>query len=211
MSRVTPPVNKFTLVLKRCISTTSTVASPSAQLKTKSAIKADLISNFSHERTITTTHRPSPPSIKTIRLMQGFRTSAARPVASPSTLDYLVLPRLPVEEPLNAFAVRVPILPDNYYASQSIKESIDTAVPKQEVHIVSALPEEVASQVNVLTEMVGNEAESAVDLGQWVEGVRKRGEEMRERFVGRDNEQGVLSELWMSLREDVWGEKKVAV
>lgn len=76
---------------------------------------------------------------------------------------------------------------------------------------MSALPEEVASQVNVLTEMVGNEAESAVDLGQWVEGVRKRGEEMRERFVGRDNEQGVLSELWMSLREDVWGEKKVAV
>ena len=42
MSRVTPPVNKFTLVLKRCISTTSTVASPSAQLKTKSAIKADV-------------------------------------------------------------------------------------------------------------------------------------------------------------------------
>ncbi|KAG4029409.1 hypothetical protein MFRU_016g01620 [Monilinia fructicola] len=206
MSRVTPPVTKFTQIIRRSISTTSTVASPSAQLKTTGA-KADLTSKLSHERTITTAHRPLPPSIKTMPLMQGFRTSAPRPSpsASISTLDHLVLPRLPSAS--QSFAVRVPILPDNYGASQPIKESIDTAIPKQEIHIVSAQPEEVVAAVNVLTEVVGNEGEASVDLGEWVEGVRARGEQIRGRFVGRDSEQGVLAELWTSIQEDVFGSK----
>ncbi|KAB8301130.1 hypothetical protein EYC80_003032 [Monilinia laxa] len=206
MSRVTPPVTKFTQIIRRSISTTSTVASPSAQLKTKGA-KADLISKLSHERTITTTHRPLPPSIKTMPLMQGFRTSAPRPSpsASISTLDHLVLPRLPSAS--QAFTVRVPILPDNYSASQSIKESIDTAIPKQEIHIVSAQPEEAFAAVNVLTEVVGNEGEASMDLGEWVEGMRARGEEIRGKLVGRDSEQGVLAELWTSIQEDVFGSK----
>ncbi|KAF7858628.1 hypothetical protein EAF04_009228 [Stromatinia cepivora] len=211
MSRVTPPVTKFAHAIRRSISTTSTVASPSAQLKTKGA-KADLISKLSaHERTVTTIHRPLPPSIKTIPLMQGFRTSAPRPVASPSTLDHLILPRLPTE-PLTTFSMRVPILPDNYSATQSIKESIDTAIPKQEIHVVSALPEEDFVAVNVLTEVVGNEADASMDLGEWVQGIRTRGEEIKEKFVGRDREQGVLAELWTSIREDVIGSKgKVAL
>ncbi|ESZ97544.1 hypothetical protein SBOR_2091 [Sclerotinia borealis F-4128] len=213
MSRVTPPVTKLTHALRRSISTTSTVASPSSKLNLKGA-KADLISKLStHERTITTTHRPLPPSIKTIPLMQGFRTSAPRPSPSSttSTLDHLVLPRLHTEPP-STYTMRVPILPDNYRASQSIKESIDTAVPRQEIHIISAQPEEFVASVNVLTEVVGNEAEASMDLGEWVEGIRNKGEEMRGKFVGRDSEQGVLAELWMSIREDIVGSKgKVAL
>ncbi|KAJ8059915.1 hypothetical protein OCU04_011537 [Sclerotinia nivalis] len=211
MSRVTPPVTKFTHAIRRSISTTSPVASPSAQLKTKGA-NADLISKLSaHERTITTVHRPLPPSIKTIPLMQGFRTSAPRPAASPSTLDHLILPRLPTES-LTTFSMRVPILPDNYSATQPIKESIDTAIPKQEIHVVSALPEEDFAAVNVLTEVVGNEADASMDLGEWVQGIRTRGEEIKEKLVRRDREQGVLTELWMGMREDVFGSKgKVAL
>ncbi|KAI9642948.1 hypothetical protein NHQ30_008682 [Ciborinia camelliae] len=213
MSRVTPPVTKFTHALRRSISTTSTVASPSSQLKTAGA-KADFISKLStHERTISTTHRPLPPSIKTIPLMQGFRTSAPRPSPSSttSTLDHLVLPKLHSSTP-NTFAIRVPILPDNYTTSQSIKESIDTAIPKQEIYVVSAQPEEVVTGVNVLTEVVGNEAEASMDLGEWVEGIKSKSEEIREKFVGRDSEQGVLAELWTSIREDVFGSKgKVAL
>ncbi|QSZ31667.1 hypothetical protein DSL72_001234 [Monilinia vaccinii-corymbosi] len=208
MSRVTPPVTKFTHAIRRSISTTSTVASPSAQFKTKGA-QADLISNLSHERTITTTHRPLPPSIKTMPLMQGFRTSAPRPSPSAaiSTLDHLVLPRFPPAP--QAYTLRVPILPDNYSASQSIKESIDAALPRQEVHVVSAQPEETFAAVNVLTEVVGNEGEASMDLGEWVEGIRARGEEIRERFT-KDSEPGILAGLWTSIEEDVFGSKRNA-
>lgn len=108
--------------------------------------------------------------------------------------------------------MRVPILPDNFSASQSIKESIDTAIPSPEIHIVSAQPEEVFASVNVLTEVVGNEAEKSMDLGEWVEGVKKSSEGIRDAFSGRDSEQGVLAELWMSIREDIFGTKgKVAL
>ncbi|RAL59376.1 hypothetical protein DID88_006865 [Monilinia fructigena] len=172
MSRVTPPVTKFTQIIRRSISTTSTVASPSAQLKTQGA-KADLISKLSHERTITTTHRPPP-------LHKNHAPHARIPhLRSPSfPLRLHIHPRpsrtSSTSFALQSFSVRVPILPDNYSASQSIKESIDTAVPRQEIHIVSAQPEEVFTAVNVLTEVVGNEGEASMDLGEWVEGMRAR-------------------------------------
>jgi len=76
---------------------------------------------------------------------------------------------------------------------------------------VASHPEEVLA-ASAMTEVVGNEGLASMDLGEWVEGIKARGEEIRERFTGRESEQGVLAELWTSIREDVFGPKgKVAL
>lgn len=89
---------------------------------------------------------------------------------------------------------------------------MDTAIPKQEVYVVSAQPEEMVPEVNVLTEVVGNEADASMDRGVWVDGIKAQSEETRERFTASDSESGVFAELWTSIREDIFGPKgKVAL
>ncbi|PQE27529.1 SAP domain containing protein [Rutstroemia sp. NJR-2017a BBW] len=176
MSRITPPVTKFTHQLQsiRRISSSATAAHSNildsqvrssvylprklSDLKaecSKRALqttgsKSELISRLSAHDTIirsqhtTSGHRPLTSSIKTIPLMQGFRTSAPR-AAVPRTppIDYFILPSFPQPVQEVTPALRVPLLPDNYSTthSASAPEASDPALPKAEINIVAAHPD----------------------------------------------------------------------
>lgn len=176
-----------------------------------------LISRLSAHDTIirsqhtTSGHRPLPSTIKTIPLMQGFRTSAPRAAPHPvPTLDYFIFPSFPIPASESAPLLRVPLLPDNYSTTHSAPESSDPALPKAEINVVAANPGEVVS-ASALTEVVGNEGLGEMDsgLGVMLEGVRKRGEEI----VREVKEQGLFSELWTGIMDDVFasGKRKAAI
>jgi hypothetical protein len=129
--------------------------------------------------------------------MQGFRTTAPKPSAIPTTMDFITLPPPPSAPPTNPFSkLRVPLLPDNYTPDRSASsahavEAQDEAVAGAEIHVVAAHRDVVAA----LSEVVGNDA---------VE--REWGTE----FAGREkeaSEPGVLRELWGGFMEDIFGKK----
>jgi len=248
MSRITPPVTKFTHQLQSIRRISSSAAAAHSNIldsQVRSSVylprklsdlkaecskralqttgsKSELISRLSAHDTIirsqhtTSGHRPVPSSIKTIPLMQGFRTSAPRAAPHPTpTIDYFIFPSFPQPAQDSAPALRVPLLPDNYSTTHSAPEAADDALPKAEINIVAAQPGEVLS-ASALTEVVGNESLGEVDsgLGFMLEGVRKKGEELvREVKELGEKEQGLFAELWAGIMEDVFaaGKRKAAI
>ncbi|KAM3072268.1 hypothetical protein ACMFMG_009081 [Clarireedia jacksonii] len=248
MSRITPPVTKFTHQLQsiRRISSSATAAHSNildSQLRSSiylprklsdlkeecgrralqtTGSKSELISRLSaHDTIIRSQHtssgrRPVPSTIKTIPLMQGFRTSAPRAAPHPTpTIDYFHFPSFPMPSSEPAPQLRVPLLPDNYSTTHSAPEVADAALPKAEINIVAANPGEVVS-ASALTEVVGNESLGEMDsgLGFMLEGMMKKGEEIvREVKERGEKEQGLFGELWTGIMEDVFSseKRKVAV
>jgi hypothetical protein len=140
---------------------------------------------------------------KTIPLMQGFRTSAPKQAAhDSSTIDFFFLPEVPEPPPNNPFAkLRVPLLPDNYNPDRSpgslnAFETLDTALPRAEISIVAAHPEQVVPAA--LSEVVGNDGLD-VDIHSLTAGFSGT--------VDEPKEPGVLKELWSSVMDDILGPK----
>jgi len=136
--------------------------------------------------------------------MQGFRTSAPKQAAhDTSTIDFFTFPEIPEAPPANPFSrLRVPLLPDNYTPDRSANsahavETLDTAIPTQEIHIIASHPENV--QPAAMSEVVGNDGID-VDIGQLTAGFSNTP-------LMDLKEPGVLKELWSGLVDDVFGAK----
>jgi hypothetical protein len=136
--------------------------------------------------------------------MQGFRTSAPKQAAhDKSTIDSFTFPEVPEPPPANPFAkLRVPLLPDNYNPDRSANsahavETLDSAVPAPEIHIVASHPDSVLPAA--MSEVVGNDGLD-VDIGQLTAGFSSTSsQELKE--------PGIFKELWSGLIEDVLGAK----
>lgn len=143
--------------------------------------------------------------------MQGFQTSAPKQAAhDTSTIDFFYFPEAPKTAQETSFAkLRVPLLPDNYAPDRSANsahavETLDTAVPSPEIHIVASHPEQVLPAA--MSEVVGNDGLD-VDIGDLTSGFSSAKPEEKK-------ESGVLQELWSGLVDDIFGAKnhpKVAV
>jgi len=235
MSRVTPPVTKFTHAI-RGISSSAKAGRPSGLLDSQARQNAYLPRNLRDLKTecskrqlktagskgeiverlaaydLTRSHstlggrRPTPaspaPVYKTIPLMQGFRTSAPKQAAlDSSTIDFAFLPEFPEAEPANPFSrLRVPLLPDNYNPDRSANsahavEALDEAIPRPEISIVAAHPENVTAAA--MTEVVDN-AGIDVDLKDLTAGFSSTP-------VDGLKEPGALKELWTGFVDDIFG------
>ncbi|KAK0651558.1 hypothetical protein B0T16DRAFT_454014 [Cercophora newfieldiana] len=211
-SRLTAPVSKFT----RSISTTPSIARPTHLLNnaSKSASASGRkrnqpVSETSSEdssrahSTTTGLHRPTATSRpRTLPLMQGFRTSAPKPLQpSTATLDCAVLPDLhePARDPY-AY-IRVPLLPDNDSppAGFRLPEAEDLPLAKPQISVVAANPELVLPAA--LTEVEG--------MG--VDGVELSFAHELHREGGEEGGHGMLRDIWKGMLDDVFGEKKPAV
>jgi hypothetical protein len=140
--------------------------------------------------------------------MQGFKTSAPKQTAhDSSTIDFFTFPEIPEEPPINPFAkLRVPLLPDNYTPDRSANsahaaEAFDAPIPKPEIHIIAAHPENVAAVA--MSEVVGNDGVD-VDLASLTKGFTNTP-------LTALKEPGVIKELWTGIVDDIFGSKKVAV
>jgi hypothetical protein len=134
--------------------------------------------------------------------MQGFRTSAPKQAAHDnSTIDFFYFPEVPEPPPANPFSkLRVPLLPDNYTPDRSADsphavETLDSAVPPPEIHIVASHPEQVLPVA--MSEVVGNDGLD-VDIGELTSGFSSK-------HSKEEKEPGVLKELWTGLVDDVFG------
>ncbi|TVY55257.1 hypothetical protein LSUE1_G010053 [Lachnellula suecica] len=234
MSRVTPPVTKFTQAVRR-ISSTANASRPSELLSRNaylprpksdlkdectrrllktSGSKVELVerlatSDLINKQGFHTRTRPVTTPVRTIPMMQGFRSSAPVQAArDTSTIDFFTFPTPPAPEPLNPFSkLRVPLLPDNYSPDRSASsghavEALDEAVPRPEISIMASHPENVAPAT--ISEVVGNDGLD-VDIGQLTAGFSNTLAELQE--------PGVLKELWSGFVDDVLGAKgpKLAV
>ncbi|KAK5663065.1 hypothetical protein OQA88_6481 [Cercophora sp. LCS_1] len=220
-SRLTVPISKFT----RSISTTPSIARPThllnngAKAATASGPQTGrksrapkLASSASAEdspsaettrahSTASTPHRPVPSTVRTVPLMQGFRTSApkSRPnqfTASP--LDSAILPDLsPESSGPDPFFIRVPLLPDNRSppAGTHLPEAADAPLPRAEISVVAANPDLVLP--SALTEVEG--------MG--VDGVELKFAHDLHREPDEEG-QGMLRDIWKGLVDDVFGDKK---
>ncbi|CZS98504.1 hypothetical protein WAI453_005763 [Rhynchosporium graminicola] len=157
----------------------------------------------SHSFHTTSQHRPTATSTRTIPLMQGFKSSAPKQaVRDNSTMDFFFFPEVPAAEPLNPFQrLRVPLLPDNYNPDRSPEsgnalESLDQAVPRPEISIMAAHPENVAPAA--MSEVVGNDAVD-IDIGQLTESFSTYLPEVQAK------EPGVVKELLNSFMDDILG------
>lgn len=128
-----------------------------------------------------------------MRLMQTF-SSAATPNASGKSIDNIVFPGSAVfngasQDPFSN--LRVPLLPDNVMF-QHAPESVDSPAILPEISIVAASPELVSP--SALTE---------------IEGMGVDGVELK--FIHdaepAEQEQGMLTDLWKGLVDDVLGQQ----
>ncbi|OTA96398.1 hypothetical protein M434DRAFT_392837 [Hypoxylon sp. CO27-5] len=201
--RLTAPASK----LARCISTTSTASVPkTTTLLTSSKNPAPISRKYADllkERNIDPDHprhlytrtanRPHPPP-RTMRLMQTFTSSAPRAAeANTATMDKIVFPGSAALEGASddPFAhLRVPLLPDNF-ATHHSPEVADGPIAQPQISIVAANPELVSP--SALTE---------------VEGMGMDGVELKfvhEEAKQSEQEQGMLTDLWKGLVDDVLG------
>ncbi|KAI1107090.1 hypothetical protein F4804DRAFT_240722 [Jackrogersella minutella] len=187
--------------LARSISTTATkgntILTSSKNAAPLSRKYADLLKERNidpeHSRHITTrsSNRPHPPP-RTMRLMQTFTSSAPAAAAEVVTMDRIVFPGSASLEGSrdDPFAhLRVPLLPDNF-ATHHTPETVDGPIAPPQISIVAANPELVSP--SALTE---------------VEGMGIDGVELK--FVHEpkpsEKEQGMLTDLWKGLVDDVLG------
>ncbi|KAK1760594.1 hypothetical protein QBC47DRAFT_427904 [Echria macrotheca] len=221
-SRLTVPVSKLT----RSISTSPSVARASSVSKTVAAATATSTrrrpskvsspvndeastetTRAAHTSSSTTSpspHRPSLPTVRTIPLMQGFRTSAPKPAqADRSTIDFAVLPDLfsSSSPETENFYIRVPLLPDNHSPPEGVRlpEAVDLPLARPEISVVAANPDLVLP--SALTEVEGMgvdgvELSFAHDLHS------------TNSTPAREHEAGMLRDIWKGLMDDVFGEEK---
>ncbi|RDW91186.1 hypothetical protein BP5796_02351 [Coleophoma crateriformis] len=239
MSRVTPPVTKFTHAM-RALSSTSHLGHPSLLLDSQArqalylprslkdlkaecsrrnlkaiGSKVELVERLatadaSRAHSTFGGHRPMPstaaPVYKVIPLMQGFRTSAPKQAAhDSSSIDFMFFPEIEAAPDANPFAkLRVPLAPDNYTPDRSVNsahavESLDDAIPRPEISIIAAHPENVTAAA--LTEVVDNAAID-VPLETLTAGFSSTPvSELKE-------ESSSLKELWNGFVDDVFGGTK---
>ncbi|KAI8633717.1 hypothetical protein F5Y19DRAFT_470962 [Xylariaceae sp. FL1651] len=200
--RVTAPVAK----LARSITTTtqpSTLLTSSKAAAPLSRKYADLLKERNidpdHPRHLYTrsSHLPYPQSRK-LRLMQTFSSSATAADAATRGVDNIVFPGSAALEGAatkDPFAqLRVPLLPDNFLV-QHTPETVDGPIATSEISIVAANPDVVSP--SALTE---------------IEGMGMDGVELK--FVHEEEtaeqEQGMLTDLWRGLVDDMFGEKSKA-
>ncbi|KAG9237543.1 hypothetical protein BJ875DRAFT_141544 [Amylocarpus encephaloides] len=167
-----------------------------------------LINRHGYHTSVSSGHRPqsstTAPLYRIVPLMQGFRSSAPRPIrGDTSTIESFIFPETPEAPPVNPFErLRVPLLPDNYNPDRSsfVEEEIDGAMPKNEISIVAASPETVTPVA--MSEVVGNDGLD-VDIGQLTQGFSDTTVESKE--------VGALKELFSGMVDDIFGKKgKVA-
>ncbi|KAH8893283.1 hypothetical protein GQ53DRAFT_763609 [Thozetella sp. PMI_491] len=203
MSRVTAPAAKLT----RSISSTASISRPSHLLSngSKAAVTAarkhfadvDGFESADSARTMTTStassHRPVPSRLRTVPLMQGFRTSAPKPAPqTASHIDHFVMPTF--EDPaIDLYSgLRVPLMPDNARpAVMRAVEQPDAPLARPEILVVAMNPDNVMPAA--LTE---------------VEGMGIDGVELKfAHDLGRETEQepGMLRDIWKGLVDDVFG------
>ncbi|KAL2196152.1 hypothetical protein P885DRAFT_78488 [Corynascus similis CBS 632.67] len=216
-SRLTTPVSKLT----RSFGTTTAVARPSHLLnnaskvatgagrKTKPAVDEPSERQHSTTATSTTTpHRPVLPQhaqTRTIPFMQTFHHSAPKPAApSFSTIDRAVLPDLfSLHADSGAAAdpyahIRVPLLPDNTSPGRPRQpEAADEPLPKPEILVVAANPEQVLP--SALTEVEGMGVDG-VELG--FAHLLGREEANKESY---EMGAGMIRDLWKGMVDDVLG------
>ncbi|KAK0106991.1 hypothetical protein ONS95_003706 [Cadophora gregata] len=241
MSRITPPVTKFTHAV-RSISSSANAGRPSGLLDAQSRASRYLPRNLKDLRAeckkrqlnpignknelvdrlaahdivgsqtqafhTTGMHRPTSTAVRTIPLMQGFRTSAPKQASRDnSTIDFFFFPEVPAEGPVNPFQkLRVPLLPDNYNPDRSPEsahalEALDEAVPRPEISIMAAHPENVAP--SAMSEVVGNDGLD-LDIGQLTSAFSTL---LPTSSKGECKEPGVIKELWSGLLDDILGPK----
>ncbi|EKD16575.1 uncharacterized protein L3040_001317 [Drepanopeziza brunnea f. sp. 'multigermtubi'] len=150
-------------------------------------------------------HRPTPSPLRTIPLMQGFKTSAPKLDAhNTSTIDCFFFPALEPAPQTDSFhEIRVPLLPDNYTPDRSALsghtlEAFDGALPRPEISIVAAHPENVAPAA--MSEVVGNEALD-VDIEQLTTSA------FTKPMPRMNKEPGALGEIWDGFMDDILGPK----
>ncbi|KAI1140434.1 hypothetical protein F5Y05DRAFT_317805 [Hypoxylon sp. FL0543] len=201
--RLTAPASK----LARSISTTSTASVPKGTtLLTSSKTSAPISRKYADllkERNIDADHprhlytrssnRPHPPP-RTMRLMQTFTSSAPRDAqTNTATMDKIIFPGSAALEGASddPFAhLRVPLLPDNF-ATHHTPDVADGPVAQPQISIVAANPELVSP--SALTEVEG--------MG--VDGVELKF--VHEEGNHSEQEQGMLTDLWKGLVDDVLG------
>ncbi|KAI1662618.1 hypothetical protein F4813DRAFT_341271 [Daldinia decipiens] len=203
--RLTAPASK----LIRSISTTAAASVPKSNtLLTGSKNAAPLSRKYADllkERNIDPDHsrhlytrssnRPHPPPRK-MRLMQSFASSAPKATqADATTMDHIFFPGSAAlqgssNDPF--VHLRVPLLPDNFVTHHT-PEATDGPVAPAQISIVAANPELVSP--SALTE---------------VEGMGIDGVELK--FVHEESkqeqEQGMLTNMWNGLVDDVMGRNK---
>jgi hypothetical protein len=210
MSRVTAPVSKLT----RSISSTASISRPSHVLVGGSKLVAntgrkhvldseadsvDAVRTLTTASTSTIAHRPVASTLRTVPLMQGFRTSAPRPARTdPSHIDFAVLPALHAQAPVDEFAyMRVPLLPDNTQSGVlRAAEQPDAPLARPEILVIAANPEHVLP--SALTE---------------VEGMGIDGIELKfAHDLGREpaQEQNMLRDIWKGMVDDIFGPAQAA-
>ncbi|KAB5554606.1 hypothetical protein GE09DRAFT_1222094 [Coniochaeta sp. 2T2.1] len=206
MSRITAPVSKLT----RTIGSNASIARPGHLLQNASKSgSASAVEHHSesHERHISTpTHRPQPTPSRTrlVPLMQTFFTTSSRSQArsDTSTIDYAIMPpssALYSVSPNTDAVLRVPLLPDSFTVTHTTPETHDPPLPSPEISIVAANPENVLG-VSPLTEVEGMDAQG-VELG-FVHGLETQ------KGGRKEEEGGMIRDLWKGLVEDVFGEEK---
>jgi hypothetical protein len=134
--------------------------------------------------------------------MQGFRTSAPKSFPpTQRTLDATYLPSLDDPSIADPYAyIRVPLLPDNASppAGARLPEQTDAPLPRPEILVVAANPEQVLPVA--LTEVEGMGVDG-VELGF----VHLLGDE----GIVEEGEQGMLKDIWKGLMDDVFGAGQV--
>ncbi|KAI0536335.1 hypothetical protein GGR58DRAFT_475686 [Xylaria digitata] len=196
--RVTGPVAKK---LARSITTSSQPSTLFTSSKAGAPLSrkyADLLKerniDVDHPRHLYTRSSNLPhPQPRKMRLMQTF-SSTATPNATATSIDNIVFPGSAVfegasQDPFNH--LRVPLLPDNV-AFQHSPESADAPATVHDISIVAANPDLVSP--SALTE---------------IEGMGMDGVELK--FIHdaepTEQEQGVLTDIWRGLVDDVLGQQ----
>ncbi|CAL3967265.1 hypothetical protein PZA11_003618 [Diplocarpon coronariae] len=156
-------------------------------------------------------HRPvlanSEPVYRTIPLMQGFHKSAPKHAAHDhSTIDFFFFPQIEAAAGDSLQKLRVPLLPDNFHPDRSAEsgnalESLDEAVPRPEISIVAAHPENVVPAA--MSEVVGNDGLD-VDIGQLTNPAFSS-------ILPAAKEPSVMQEIWSGIVDDLLGPKSPKV
>ena len=159
------------------------------------------------------THRPSPSPVpspnRIVPLMQtfNFRTSAPKKAQlDVSTIDYFVMPSF-AEQPVSNYALRVPLLPDNFSPDRAnldghAPEVADGPLASPQIVVVAAHPEDVVA-ASALTEVEGMGIDG-VELN-FAHTPLAGGATASSKSSEDGSSNGMIRDLWKGLMEDLSG------